>query len=288
MNCKMIINVLGWVLKIEAAFMLIPLVCAAIYGETNEIFTFLICIAIGLIIGIAITFKQPKNKAMYAKEGFAAVALSWIVISIFGAFPFIISGSIPNFIDAFFETASGFSTTGASILTDVETVPKSIIMWRSLTHWIGGMGVLVFLMAIFPLSGNGNLYLLKAESPGPSVSKLVPKIKTTAKLLYTIYIVFTAVQIILMLLGGADLFDSLTLTFGTAGTGGFSIKNSGISGYSPYIQYVITVFMILFGIDFSLYYLMFLKDFKSFFKSDELKGYLGIIALSIIFIFIKR
>ncbi len=287
MNYKMIINVLGWVLKIESAFMAIPLVCAAIYGETAEIFTFLICIALGILFGTLITKKSPANKAMYAKEGFCAVALSWIVISIFGAIPFILSGSIPNFIDAFFETSSGFSTTGASILTSVDVLPKSIIMWRSLTHWIGGMGVLVFLMAVFPLSGNANLYLLKAESPGPSVSKLVPKTKSTAKLLYTIYIAFTLLQIILMLLGGADLFDSLTLTFGTAGTGGFSVNDAGISSYSPYIQYVITFFMIACGVDFSLYYMLLLGDIKSILKSDEVKAYFGIIASAILLIFIN-
>ncbi len=285
MNYKMIVYILGWVLKIEAVSMVIPLICAFCYAEMLEIKVFAVCIALCLLVGFAMTFRQPSNKVVYAKEGFVTVALSWIVMSIFGAFPFVFSGNIPSFTDAFFETVSGFSTTGASILTDVEVLPKSLLMWRSLTHWIGGMGVLVFLMAILPLSGSGNLYLLKAESPGPSVSKLVPKVKSTAKLLYIIYIAFTLIQVILLLAGGLDLFESITLSFGTAGTGGFAIKNSGLAEYTPYVQYVITVFMILFGIDFSLYYALIFRGVRSFFKSDELKVYIGIIALSTLLIF---
>ena len=224
---------------------------------------------------------------MYAREGFVTVALSWILMSLFGAIPFVISGSIPNFFDAFFETVSGFSTTGASILTNVEALPKSFLMWRSLSHWIGGMGVLVFLMAIVPLSGGGNVHLLKAETTGPSVSKLVPKVKSTALILYAIYIALTVIQIILLLCGGLDLFSSLTLSFGTAGTGGFSILNSGIASYTPYVQYVITIFMILFGIDFSLYYALLFREFKTVLKSSEVKVYLGVIAMAILLIFIN-
>ena len=287
MNYKMILNILGWVLKIEAICMLLPLACAFLYNEPKGIFTFSVAICLSFITGIILSFKTPKNKAVYAKEGFATVALSWIVMSMFGAFPFMISGYIPNFFDAFFEAVSGFSTTGASILTDVEILPKSILMWRSFSHWLGGMGVLVFLMAILPLSGSGNLYLLKAESPGPSVGKLVPKVKSTAKLLYMLYIGLTVLQVIFMLFGKVDLFTALTLTFGTAGTGGFAILNSGISSYSPYIQYVVTVFMILFGVDFSLYYLFFFKDRKALLKSDELKVYLIIISLAVILIFVN-
>ncbi|MBE7029878.1 MAG: TrkH family potassium uptake protein [Ruminococcaceae bacterium] len=285
MNYKMILNILGWVLKIEAACMLLPLLCAVCYGETAEIYVFVLCALLCLLVGTGISLRRPKNKVMYAREGFVAVALSWVLLSIFGALPFVISKNIPNFIDAFFETVSGFTTTGASILTDVEALPKSLLMWRSFSHWLGGMGVLVFLMAILPLSGSGNVFLLKAESPGPAVSKLVPKVKSTAKLLYLIYIAFTVFQIVLMLLGGEDLFTSLTLTFGTAGTGGFGILNSGIAGYSRYTQYLITVFMIAFGVDFSLYYMLFFRNPKSFFKSDELKTYLLIIAAAIFLIF---
>ena len=287
MNYKMIIYILGCVLKIEAASLIVPLICALCYSERSAIAAISICIVLCFVAGVALTLRQPKNKMMYAKEGFVTVALSWIVMSLFEALPFVFSGSIPNFADAFFETVSGFSTTGASILTNIEAMPKSLLMWRSLSHWIGGMGVLVFLMAILPLSGSGNLYLLKAESPGPSVSKLVPKVRSTAMILYALYIAFTAVEVILLLLGGLDLFESLTLSFGTAGTGGFAIRNSGMADYSPYVQYVITIFMILFGIDFSLYYALFFGEAKSVLKSDELKGYLGIIALSILLIFIN-
>lgn len=283
----MILHILGWVLKIEAASMLVPLLCAVCFGETAEIFTFLLCIALCGSSGIVISARTPKTETMYAREGFVTVALSWVVLSIFGAFPFLISGAIPGFADAIFETVSGFTTTGASILTNVESLPKSLLMWRSFSHWLGGMGVLVFLMAILPLSGSGNLYLLKAESPGPSVGKLVPKVKATAKLLYTLYIVFTVLQIILLLLGGNDLFTSMTLSFGTAGTGGFSILNSGVATYSRYTQYIITIFMILFGVDFSLYYMLFFKEKKAFFKSSELQTYIGIIAVSILLIFVN-
>lgn len=287
MNYKMIVYTLGWVLKIEAASMVIPLVCSLCYKETKDVFMFLLCMALCVIFGLVFSAVKPKNKAMYAKEGFVTVAFSWIVMSLFGALPFYLSGAIPNFIDAFFETVSGFTTTGASILTDVEALSKGMLMWRSLTHWIGGMGVLVFLMAILPLSGNGNLFLLRAESPGPSVSKLVPKIKSTAKILYGIYIAFTALQIMLMFFGGMSLFDSITLSFGTAGTGGFGTRNSSIAEYSPYIQYVITVFMILFGVDFSLYHALFFGERKALLKSEELRAYFGIILLSIAAIFIN-
>lgn len=285
MNYRMIIYILGWVLKIEAASMLIPLICALCYNEPVN--TWLFCIFLCAVIGILFSMRQPSNKTMYAKEGFATVALSWILMSLLGSLPFVLSGTATNFADAFFETVSGFTTTGASILKDVEIVPKSILMWRSLTHWIGGMGVLVFLMAIVPLSGGGNVHLLKAESPGPSVNKLVPKMKSSAMLLYAIYIAMTLIQVIFLLFGGLDIFESLTLSFGTAGTGGFSILNSGIASYSPYIQYVIGVFMVLFGIDFGLYYILIFREAKSFFKSDELKVYLGIIFTAIILIFIN-
>lgn len=287
MNYRMILYILGWVLKIESISMVIPLICALCYSEHDETYVWLICIALCLLTGTLLSVKQPSNKTMYAREGFVAVAFSWILMSLFGSLPFIISGYIPNFANALFETVSGFTTTGASILTNVEVIPKSLLMWRSLSHWIGGMGVLVFLMAIVPLSGGGNVHLLKAESPGPSVSKLVPKVKSTTIILYAIYIALTFIQIIMLLCGGLDLFTSLTLSFGTAGTGGFSILNSGIASYSPYVQYVITVFMILFGIDFSLYHALLFREAKSILKSSELKAYLGIIAISVLFIFMN-
>ena len=286
MNYKVILNTLGWVIGLEAIFMLLPLICAFIYNEPMVnilLFCLLLCIVVGLIL-----IKIPnKNKSMYAKEGFSIVALSWIFISIFGAMPFYFSGYIPNFFDALFEATSGFTTTGASILADVEVLPKSLIFWRSFTHWIGGMGVLVFLVAILPLSGGSNLHLIKAESTGPAVSKLVPKVKSTAKILYGIYILMTVLQIILLLIGKMPLFDTLCIAFGTAGTGGFGIKNSSAADYSPYLQNVITVFMILFGIDFSVYYLILNRRFKMAFASTEVRAYLGIILTATLLICIN-
>ena len=280
MNYGIILYTLGCVLNIEAVALCLPLCCALIYREpasASFAYSALIC----LVFGILLTFKSPKKKTMYAREGFLCVSLSWIVLSIFGALPFLISGHIPSFADAFFETVSGFTTTGASILSDVEALPKSILFRRSFTHWLGGMGVLVFLVAILPLSGGNNLHLIKAESPGPSVSKLVPKVRSTAKILYEMYLAMTIVEIILLLIGGLDLFSALTLSFGTAGTGGFGILNSGCADYTPYVQNVITIFMILFGVDFSLYYLLLLGKVKDVFKSEELRAYLGIILTAI-------
>ena len=278
MNIRMIFYTLGWVLNIEAACMLLPAVCAMLYGEAYYLGYISVSVMLCLIPGAALTFRPPKNKAMYSKEGFVTVALSWIVISLFGCMPFFLSGAIPNFEDAFFETVSGFTTTGASILTDVEALPNSLLFWRSFTHWIGGMGVLVFLVALLPLSGGGNFYLIKAESPGPSVSKIVPKVKSTAKIFYSIYIALTAAEVIFLLFGKMSLFESLTLSFGTAGTGGFGLLNTGAATYSPYVQVVITVFMIIFGVDFSLYYLILIKRARDILKSEELRCYIGIIA----------
>ncbi len=280
MNLKVISYVVGWALNIEAVCMLLPFLCALAYGEENK-FLFLFCALLCLVVGLSLTVKPPKNKSIFAKEGFVAVALSWIIISIFGAIPFNASGYIPNFFDAIFETVSGFTTTGASILTDVEVLPKSLLFWRSFTHWIGGMGVLVLLVAVLPLSGGDNFHLIKAESPGPSVGKLVPHVKSTAKILYLIYLALTGFEIILLLAGGLNFFEATTLSFGTAGTGGFAILNSGIGGYSSYVQIVITVFMILFGIDFSFYYLILMRKVKDAVKMEEVRAYLLIILVSI-------
>ncbi len=276
MNYGIIIHTLGWVFTFEAICMLLPLLCAVAYGEPY-VMTFVITILICAVPGIPAVLKKPKNKAMYAKEGFISVALGWIAMSIAGCLPFVISGTIPGFINALFETVSGFTTTGASVLTEIEALPRSILFWRSFTHWIGGMGVLVFLVAVLPLSGGGNLYLIKAESPGPSVGKLVPKVKSTAKILYGIYTVITIAEIILLMLGGMELFEAVTISFGTAGTGGFGIRNLSAAEYSPYLQYVITVFMILFGVNFSLYYLLLIGQIKEVLRSDELKTYFIII-----------
>ncbi len=284
MNYRMIRYILGRVLQFEAIALLLPLICSLIYKEHN-LPLYIGCIVLSALCGFLLTLKKPTDRNIYAKEGFVIVSLAWIFISLFGAFPFFFSGHIPNFIDALFETVSGFTTTGASILTDVEALPKSLIMWRSFTHWIGGMGVLVFLIAILPgENGGSNMYLVKSESTGPSVSKLVPKAKSTAKILYTIYSAMTLIEVVFLLLGGMTLFESLTLSFGTAGTGGFAINNAGIGAYSSYVQIVITIFMILFGVNFSLYYLLLIKRFRDVFRSDELKAYFGIIATSIILI----
>ncbi len=284
MNYGVIIHILGWVLSCEAVCMLLPLICAMCCDRAN-IITFVVCIAICLCSGAIMICKAPKKRDLYAKEGFTVVALSWIIMSLFGALPFYISGAIPNFVDALFETVSGFTTTGASILANVEEMPKSLLFWRSFTHWIGGMGVLVFLVAILPLSGGNNLHLIRAESTGPAVSKLVPRVRSTAKILYGIYTVFTIIQIILLLLGGMSLFEALTTAFGTAGTGGFGTRNSSMADFSPYIQYVVAIFMIMFGVDFSFYYgLLMLRGETKIKISDEIKTYFLIIAISTLII----
>ena len=231
MNYSIIIYIIGYILEIEAAFMALPLVTSLIYRETSG-YAFLITIILCLALGIPMTYKKASKKAFYTKEGFVTVALSWIVLSIMGAVPFVISGSIPHPVDALFETVSGFTTTGASILTDVEALPHCILIWRSFTHWIGGMGVLVFILSLLPLTGGYHMNLMKAESPGPSVSKLAPKVQSTAKILYTIYIAITLIQIVFLLIGKMPLFDTLCTAFGTAGTGGFGIKADSMSSYS--------------------------------------------------------
>lgn len=286
MNYKMIRYTLGWVLNIEALCMILPLITSFIFND-GCVLVFACTIVLCTIIGILLRMKTPTFKDVYAKEGFIIVALSWIVISIFGALPFWISGHIPKYYDALFETISGFTTTGASVLKDVEIIPKSLLLWRSFTHWIGGMGVLVFIIAILPLAGGSNLHLIRAESPGPSVNKLVPKVKSTAKILYSIYLGMTVLEFVLLLLGEMDWFEALTITFGTAGTGGFGIKNSSLADYSSYSQVVVTVFMFLFGIDFSLYYMILLKKFKDAIKSEELKMYVVIVLSAIVLISIN-
>jgi len=283
MNYKLVLKTLGTTISLEALCMVLSLICSIVY-EDGQIINFVISIAVTLAVGLPLAFIKTKETKMYSKEGFCIVALSWIGLSIFGALPFVISGSIPNFVDAVFETVSGFTTTGASILRDVEALPKSMLFWRSFTHWIGGMGVLVFLVALLPLSGGSNMYLLKAESTGPQVSKLVPKVKSTAKILYMIYFSITVILIVLLLCGGMRFFDSLTTAFGTVGTGGFGIKSDSMAGYSTYLQIVVTVFMILCGINFSLFYLIIIGKFTTAIKSGELKVYLGIIFISALLI----
>ncbi len=283
MNYAMIVYTLGWVLNFEAVCFTLPLICSLIYKESLTPM-YALCVVVCLAVGLVLTHKQPKNKSMYAKEGYVIVALCWILMSLVGSLPFSLSGYIPKYIDALFETVSGFTTTGATILADVEILPKSILFWRSFTHWVGGMGVLVFLVAILPLSGGSNMHLVKAESTGPAVSKLVPKTGMSAKLLYAMYIVLSLLEFVLLLFGGLDVFDSLTLMFGTAGTGGFGILNSSFVEYSSYVQYVVAIFMVLFGIDFSMYYLILIRKFRLAFKSDEIKTYIGIVAVATLII----
>ena len=284
MNYAIVKFIIGKVLYFEAAFMMLPCVTAIIYQEESGwafFFTALLCVLIGAVL----TRKSPKNSVFYVKEGFVTVALSWIVMSLMGGIPFLIGGVMTNPVDALFETVSGFTTTGASILTDVEIVPKCMLMWRSFTHWIGGMGVLVFLLSFMHTHGSGShMNLMKAESPGPSVGKLMPTVQSTAKVLYFIYIFMTILEILFLLLGGMPLFDTLTITFGTAGTGGFGTKNDSIAGYSPYLQVVVTVFMILFGINFNAYFLILCRKFRQSFKMEEVRCYLGIILVTTAFI----
>ena len=257
--------------------MVLPCIVALIYGEPSG-WSFVITMILCLAIGLPVSLKKPRNQIFYTAEGFVTVSLSWILLSVMGALPFLFSGYITNPVDALFETVSGFTTTGASILSDVEALPRCLLFWRSFTHWIGGMGVLVFILSLLPLAGGSHMNLMKAEGPGPSVSRLVPKVQTTAKLLYQIYFTMTVVEVVILLFGGMPLFDSLTVAFGTAGTGGFAIKNSSMGGYSPFLQNVVTVFMILFGINFNIYFLILIRKFDQAFKSEELRCYLLIIA----------
>ena len=290
MNYSMIFFIIGWVFIIEAALMAPSALVALLYSE-RSIWAFAAAIGLCLLLGVPLVRKQPANKVFYAKEGCVTVALSWIVMSLMGALPFVFSGVIPSIVDAMFETVSGFTTTGASILKDVEVLPRCMLFWRSFTHWIGGMGVLVFLLCLLPMSGGGySMNLMKAESPGPSVSKLVPKVRSTAKLLYGLYVALSLLELTLLLLGSMPLFDALCTTFGTAGTGGFGIKNSSIGEYSAYIQSIVTIFMILFGINFNVYFLLYMRKPKEALRCEEAGWYLAIIAAStlIITVFIRN
>ncbi len=276
MNRRFVFRLLGKMLMVTSALMVLPLIVSIIYKEESYT-AFLLSIGISLAIGFPLmTFCKTEDRVIYAKEGFVIVALSWICMSAVGALPFVLSGEIPSYVDAFFETVSGFTTTGASILNDVEALSYGTLFWRSFTHWVGGMGVLVFIMAIIPASTDRSIHILRAEVPGPIVGKLVPKMRDTAIILYLIYIVLTVVEIVMLLLGGMPLYDSIVHSFGTAGTGGFGIKSDSIASYSPYLQWVITVFMMIFGVNFNLYYLILTKKLKSVFRSEELWTYIGI------------
>ena len=287
MNVKMMGKFISQIIAIEAVFMIPALAISLFCGETAAVNGFLLTLGIMILVCAALYLGCRKaGKLFGAREGLVCVGFSWITMSLLGCLPFVFSGNIPSFIDAFFETVSGFTTTGASVVPSVEALDKGILYWRSFSHWLGGMGVLVFLLAIAPGSkGTGfTMHLLRAESPGPDVGKLVPKMKQTATILYSIYVALTVLNVIFLLCGGMSLFESVCTAFGTAGTGGFGVKNDSLAGYSPYLQNVTTVFMALFGINFSIYYLLLLKEFRSVFKDEELRLYVGVIFVSILLI----
>lgn len=281
MNYAIVFRLLSYILLCESALLMLPAATSAIYGEWSVLGAFLITAALCVVFGLLLRLAKPTSKVFYMREGFATTALSWIVISIMGAVPFVLTGCIPDPIDALFETVSGFTTTGASILPAVEGLPRGILLWRSFTHWIGGMGVLVFLLTLLPLTGGSHVNLMKAESPGPQVDKLVPKVQSTAKILYGIYLALTLAQLVFLMAGGMPLFESLLTAFGTAGTGGFGFKNDSFAQFSPYIQWVVTIFMILFGVNFNFYFLLLLRRFRRAVSSEEVRAYLGIILVSI-------
>ena len=285
MNVSMIRYILGSVLKIESLLILLPSMIGAIYQE-KEGFAYLIISIICGILGLLMTIRKPNDNVFYLKEGCVATALAWMTLSLFGSFPFLLTGEIPHFTDAIFETVSGFTTTGASILSDVEALSHCSLFWRSFTHWIGGMGVLVFILAIIPMSGGSHINLMRAESPGPSVGKLVPHLRDTARILYLIYFGMTLLEVLFLLIGKMPFFEALCTSIGTAGTGGFGIKNDSMTSYSPYIQWVVTIFMILFGINFNAFFFFVYRKFKKALFMEEVRYYIFIIlgATAIIFL----
>ena len=285
MNGAMISYILGQVLRIEGLLMLPSFFVGLIYGERQG-WVYLLMGIVTLVCGTLMSLKKPKNTMIYLKEGCVSTALCWIILSAFGAVPFVLTGEIPRFIDAMFETVSGFTTTGSSILTDVEAMSHPSLFWRSFTHWIGGMGVLVFLLAVLPMAGGSQFQLMKAESPGPSVGKLVPKVGGTARLLYLLYFGLTAMTVILLLLGGMDPFDAITISFGTAGTGGFGVKADSCASYSTYCIWVITIFMLLFGVNFNFYYFLTLKRIREAFKIEEVRWYVIIVVAATVICFV--
>ena len=286
MNYKMMGKFIAQILILEALFMIPAGIISLCYCEYSAMWSFLISIvATALVSLILFSLCKSAPNAFYAKEGLVCVGISWIVLSLFGCLPFFLSREIPHFVDAFFEIVSGFTTTGASIVPEVEKLSHGILYWRSFSHWLGGMGVLVFLLAFTGGNGKGfTMHLLRAESPGPNVGKLVPKMRTTAGILYILYIVLTIINFLFLIFGKMPVFDAVCTAFGTAGTGGFGIKNDSLGSYSPYIQNVTTVFMILFGVNFNCYYLLLLRQFKNVFKDEELRLYFGVIFTAIVLI----
>ncbi len=283
MNTSIIHYILGHIIKLEGFFMLLPCVIAIIFNE-KQLFTYLAISVVCILLGSLLTMKKAKDSVFYLKEGCVATVLSWVILSFFGALPFYITGEIPHFTDALFETVSGFTTTGASILSDVEALSHTSLFWRSFTHWIGGMGVLVFLLAVVPLSGGSNMNLMRAESPGPSVGKLVPKMRYTARILYIIYLVLTIVELIALLLVKMPWFDALCISIGTAGTGGFGILNTSVGSYSIAVKWIVTLFMILFAINFNAYYLILFGQIKNAFKMQEVRVFLSVVFIAIVLI----
>lgn len=288
MNYEMMLFVIMNIARVEGALMLLPALVALIYGENTVAGKILIIAVLCICLGSVFSRKRPKRSDIFVKDGLMIVGLAWVMFSLLGALPFYFTGAIPRFVDAFFETVSGFTTTGSTILTDIESLPYGIHFWRAFTHWVGGMGVLVFVMAVIPLAGSKSLNIMKAEVPGPTMDKIVPKTRQTAKILYLIYVVMTVAEVVLLVLGGMPLFDAFIHTFSTAGTGGFSNKADSVSFYdSAYIDGVITVFMALFGVNFNLFYLLLLGKFARVFKSEELRTYIGIIAVATLLITIN-
>lgn len=286
MNYRMILRLICYILRVEAVCLLPSLGISFFQGETGSVIGVAATIVLSAVLSLSSFLLPPNDRQISAREGFLSVALCWVVVSLIGALPFCLSGAVPSYIDCLFETVSGFTTTGASILSDIEALPMGLLYWRSFTHWLGGMGVLVFLLAVIPMGKGKNslLHVMRAESPGPQVDKLVPKLQDSAKILYAIYIGLTILQIVLLLLGGMPVFDSVTTAFGTAGTGGFGIKADSLMGYSHYLQGVCTVFMALFGVNFSIFYLLLLRQFMKVLKNQEMLLYLGIMMGSILVI----
>ncbi len=286
MNRRMIGYIIGNLVQIEAAILLVPALTALFYQESC-LWAFLLTALFCVVFGYLLKGKRPENVTIFSSEGYVSVALCWIVMSICGAIPLYFSGYFPNPIDALFEIVSGFTTTGATILGDVEILPRSVLMWRSFSHWIGGMGVLVFMLAILPIAGASSMYLMRAESPGPSVGKLVPKVRSTAKILYLIYLFLTIIEMILLVAAGCPLFDSINLAFATAGTGGFGVLNSSAGDYNAMVQIILTIFMLLFGVNFNVYFLVYSGSLKEALKCEEARVYLGIVGASILLITIN-
>ncbi len=280
MNINMVLYIIGWILEFEAAFMLLPGIVGLIYGEPAAALSYFGTAVFTFLAGLLFKMKKPRTKDLYMREGFATVALGWMSMGLFGAIPFVLCGDIPDYVNAVFEAISGFTTTGASILIDVEALTHAGLFWRSFTHWIGGMGVFVFIMAILPLMGGSTVNLMKAESTGPSVSKLVPRVRDSAKILYQIYFFLTIVSIIVYLFCGLNLFEALCISFGTLGTGGFGILNTSIASYSAAAQWAIGIFMVLAGINYTAYFYLMQKEWKNAFSIEEVRWYLLLVVVA--------